>query len=278
MKLTSWLAALAVTLQVLNTEAQTYTLTDGNSSVSLTPGSSIGMNNWTVDGQNQLNQQWFYYSVGNASVAAPISSLALATPVQPSGSLLNTTYTGTGFSLQAVYSLVGGALGSGVSDLGEQIKIQNTSAAPLTFHFFQYADFNIGGTANNTVVQLAHNIRGLFGEALVSSGNIAISENVDTGISPGANRGEAAIFNSTLGNLTTIPGYQLNNNTLAGPGHATWAFEWDATIGINGTLIISKDLNIQGVSVAPAPEPATWSMISIGLIGLGARRFLGRRK
>ncbi|MDB6063819.1 MAG: dystroglycan-type cadherin-like domain repeat protein, partial [Pedosphaera sp.] len=141
MKLSGWLFASAVALQVLNTEAQTYTLTDGNSSVSLTPGSSIGMNNWTVDGQNQLNQQWFYYSVGSASVAAPISSLALATPVQPSGSLLNTTYTGAGFSLQAVYSLVGGALGSGTSDLGEQIKIQNTSAAPLTFHFFQYADF-----------------------------------------------------------------------------------------------------------------------------------------
>ncbi|MDB6068025.1 MAG: hypothetical protein JWR26_4312, partial [Pedosphaera sp.] len=41
---------------------------------------------------------------------------------------------------------------------------------------------------------------------------------------------------------------------------------------------ISKDLNIQGVTVAPAPEPATWSLISIGLAGLGARRFLGRRK
>src|SRR5258708_2537364 len=213
MKLTSWLAALAVALQVLNTEAQTYTLTDGNSSVSLTPGSSIGMNNLTVDGQNQLNQQWFYYSIGNASVAAPISSLTLSSAVQPSGSLLNTTYTGTGFSLQAVYSLVGGALGSGVSDLGEQIKIQNTSAAPLTFHFFQYADFNIGGTANNTVVQLAHNIRGLFAEPLVSSGSIAISDNVDTDISPGANRGEAAIFNNTLANLTSMPGYQLNNNT-----------------------------------------------------------------
>jgi hypothetical protein len=278
MKLSGWLVALAALFQVLNTEAQTYTLTDGNSSVSLTPGSSIGMNNWSVDGQNQLNQQWFYYTLGNSSVAAPINTLALGTPVQPSASLLNTTYTGAGFSLQAVYSLVGGALGSGSSDLGEQIKIQNTSSSSLTFHFFQYADFNIGGSADSTVVQLGKNIRGLFGEALVSSGNIAISENVDAGISPGANHGEAAIFNSTLGNLTTVAGYTLNDNVLAGPGHATWAFEWDATIGVNGTLIISKDLNIQGVTITPAPEPATWAMVSLGLVGFGVRRFLGRRK
>src|SRR3954465_2759411 len=135
MKLSGWLLSVAVALVVLNTKAQTFHLTDGNSSVSLTPGSSVGMNNWTVDGQNQLNQQWFYFSVGNSSLAAPISSLTLSPVAQPSASILNTSYTGTGFSLQAVYSLVGGALGSGVSDLGEQIKIQNTSAAPLTFHF-----------------------------------------------------------------------------------------------------------------------------------------------
>ena len=82
MKYISWLAALTVALQVLNTEAQTYTLTDGNSSVSLTPGSAIGMNNWTVDGQNQLNQQWFYYSVGNASIAAA-RAIATAWPRLP---------------------------------------------------------------------------------------------------------------------------------------------------------------------------------------------------
>jgi hypothetical protein len=62
--------------------------------------------------------------------------------------------------------------------------------------------------------------------------------------------------------------------TGSGPGNTTWALQWTNGIAANGTLIISKDLNIAGV-----PEPATWSLISLGLVACGlGRRYCSRRK
>jgi hypothetical protein len=196
---------------------------------------------------------------------------------QPAAGVLTTTYANSLFSLQIVYSLVGGAAGSGTADIGEQIKIQNLTGSALNFHFYQYADFNVGGTADNSVAMLGKNLKGLFNEARVTSGSMSIAEEVDSVISPGANRGEANIFDSTINNLNGTPNYLLNNSTNAGPGHATWAFEWDPVIAAGGTFIISKDLHIDGVS--PVPEPPAWSLVSIGLIAFGAlQRYRSRRK
>jgi hypothetical protein len=270
---------LLLLAQVSRVEAQTETMTDGNSTVTLNlTGPSAGMNDWTVDGQNQLSDQWFYYRVGNTGTAASVGSLPLlSTPVQPTPSSLTTTYISAGqFSLQVVYSLVGGAPGSGTADLSEQIKIQNLTSAPLAFNFFQYANFQLGGpsAAGNQTVQLETNRKGLYNEALVGSGNIALTENVDSAISPGANNGEAGVVPNTLNSITGTNGYNLNNVRTSGPGNTTWALQWTNNIAANGTLIISKDLNIAGV-----PEPAPWALISLGLVACGVgRRFYGRRQ
>ncbi len=99
------------------------------------------------------------------------------------------------FSLQVVYSLVGGANGSGTADLTEQIKIQNRPCA-LAFNFFQYANFQLGGPgqrqqpggATRDQPQVAGD-----NEALVTTGNIALTENVDSAISPEQQRGSGLV-------------------------------------------------------------------------------------
>lgn len=267
-------ALFTLAFQVLNTQAQVQNMTNGNSVISIdTSSPAAGMNSWTVDGQNQLNQQWFYYSLGSGATAQGIQTLGSPSVAPRTDfSTLDTTYANSGLSVRAVYTLSGGAFGSGNSGLVEQLTIQNLSASAVTLHFFQYADFSMG--ANNNNVQLARNLAG-FNEAVVSSPNASVLETVDTGLSPRATHGEAAMFNSTLNSITSTPGYVLNDNMTAGPGHSTWAFEWDATLAANnGTLIISKTLSIQN-----APEPATWALISVGLAGFGfMRRFSGRAK
>jgi hypothetical protein len=160
--------------------------------------------------------------------------------------------------------LLGGANGSGGSDIGEQIKIKNLTASPLTFHFFQYTDFDLNGDFAGDTVELGKNLMNQFNQALQTKGNIHFA---DTVISPGASHGQAGIgqtiFNSLIDNSpTTLTDY-------AGPitGDATWAFEWDPTIAAGGSFNISIDKNQYSV-----PEPSTWSLIPMGLMAFGMMR------
>lgn len=274
----SWLTVLLLIVQVSSVRAQVTNLISNNSSITLNlTGPTAGMNNWTVDGQNQLSDQWFYYRIGSSGTASSVGSLTLTSVSQPTASSLDTIYTSPGvFSMQIAYSLVGGAPGSGTSDLSEQITVQNLSGSTLPFNFFQYANFQLGGPANvnNQVVQLFTNRKGLYNEALVTSGNLMLTENVDSAISPGANNGEADVVPNTLNNITGTPGYNLDDVPNSGPGNTTWALQWTNGIAPNGTLVINKDLSISGV-----PEPATWTLLSLGLVACGAgRRLVSRRK
>lgn len=254
-----------------------YTLTSGNSAVSVDLGSQAGMYNWTVDGQNQLNQQWFWYRTANSGPAASIDTIGTPTANLLSPNILNTMYANSQFSVNVLYSLIGGGLGSGASDLSEQISIQNLTRSTLTFDFFQYADFNLGGTPNNDTGQLDPNGKKYSGVIQYNSPGCMVSENVDTAVSQSANYGQIGTGSgaaSTILNLLKSSGFtHLNdqNNTPPGGGNVNWGLEWDANIAPGGTLIISKDLNIVGV--VPVPEPAAWSFVLMGLLSYGLCRY-----
>lgn len=266
------LALFALAFQISHAEAQIFTLSDGNSSTQIAPNSQTGMFNWLVENQNQLNQQWFWYRIGNSGPQYSIDSISTASVTQPTASSLNVTYANTQFSLNTVYQLSGGAPGSGVANLNETITINNlSSSSTLPINFFEYANFQLGGL-NNQNVYLTQDPNGRFSDALVTTGSIQATENVDTGTAPTANFGEAALYNSTLANLNGTPGYTLNNNTNAGVGEPTWALEWTNSIAANGSFQISKVLSIEG-----APEPAVWSLITMGLIAVGiTKRRMGQ--
>ena len=256
--------------------SQTETLTDGNSSVTLNlTGSASGMNSWTVDGQNQLSDQWFYYRLGSSGTATSMGALTLSSFSQPAPGFLTTTYSSSHFSMQVVYSLVVGGTGSGTSSLSEQIKIQNLTSAPLAFNFFQYANFQLGGSSaqNNQMAQLGTGCAGLYNEASITSGNGASPEYIDIAINPGANNGEAGLAPDTLNNITGVNGYNLNNVTGAGLGDTAFGLQWTNSIAARGTMIISEGMDISGVTnVSNVPEPATWSLAVLGLAVFVARR------
>lgn len=249
--------------------ATTYVLTNQNSEVTIFAGDSFGMGEWGVDGQKQLNQQQFWYRNGSSSRERVISSLNLISANQPADNLLDVVYGNSSFSIEINYILSGGLLGSGSSTIGEQIKITNLSNDPLDFHFFQYVDFDLGGSDAGDTLVLNQNLMGLFDSAYQTKGNFYFADEI---ISPGANRGQV---NEQTAGLVLL--HSLNDNApttlnnFAGPvtGDAAWALQWDVNIPVGGhfQIAISKS-----AYVTPIPEPTSLGLLTLGGVLLAFSR------
>ena len=255
--------ALALQAMVFQSRAQ-YTLTDGNSQAQIDPSTQLGTYSWTVDGQDQLYQQWFWYRVGTVNPESSIDTISTPTVSSTAANNLTTTYANNSFSIKVLYTLQGGAAGSGVADMSEQITINNTSGASLNFHFFQYVDFDLAGDPPNDTVQLGKNLSGLFNEARQTDGLRALSETVDT---PGANHAEANVYPNTLNKLNDgAPTVLSDNAGPVGPDNVTWAFQWDINLTASGTgssFVIGKQKHLD---VGQVPEPSALAIIALGLI------------
>src|SRR5262245_10126084 len=254
-------------LQTFPLAAHVFTLNNDNSSVTISDPTDEGMKEWLVDGQGQLYQQWFWLRVGNSGPEQPLNTIPILSEIQANPNTLVSTFGNSMFQVETAYTLLGGAPGSGSSEIIEQIKIRNLTGSLLDFHFFQYTDFDVNGTYANDTVQLSKNIFGLFDSAIQSEGNIHFA---DTVISPGANHGEAGLWPTILNKLTD--GNPTTLSDFPGPltGDSTWAFQWDQGIAPYDVFSISVDKKIFISNLIP--EPTTFSLVVLGLIGFGARR------
>jgi hypothetical protein len=248
--------------------AQPVTLTDAGSSATIDLLSGAGMNNWSVLGQNQLMQQWFWYRTDNG-VAQPINTIGGLTYNLYNNNEVDAIYQNSQLSIEIDYLLSGGGVGSGNADMTETITAKNLSGGPLNLNFYEYSYFDLLQSGNNNVTIFGSPGSGYY-HVQQSSGSTAIQEAIT---SPNANYAEAANFNQTLNELNTQSGLMLNNNTTAGPGNVTWAFQWDQTIAAGDQLDIFKDKTL---SIAEVPEPSTVAIIALGAgaLGLALRRKL----
>jgi hypothetical protein len=230
-------------------------LTDQNAVLNVVTNSSAGMNSWTIDGQNVLAQQWFWYRVGNVGGQSSLDTLpSTITLVDPAD--LAASYTGSTFVVTLTLSLNGSTPGSGNSDLGIQIKIQNTSTNSLNFHLFEYSNFTLGGSPGDNVTFPNSN-------TVAQTGALGtLQEAVATGLSGflAPMHHEANLFPVTLGKLTGGTPVTLDDTNSAGPGDVTWAFEWDANLNVGRTTQISKDINVL------IPEPSTWTLVALATL------------
>ena len=254
-------------------------LQDGNSTVSIDVDSQHGLFDWTTDGVNiaptfggGINdyRQRFWYRVGNnpeASIDNLTRGLTGTTDANfdgnPDTAIVN--YAGApGFNIQLKITLQGGAIGSGKSDIGEQISLVNTSLTAITMSFFQYGDFQltppfVGG----------EQVSFINSNAVLETGSLGgVQETVHT---PVASHQEAEPFPVTITKLNDGVPSTLADNSGAGPGDITWAYQWDVTINPGASFLISKDM------LVVIPEPGTWSLVGMaatlfGLFGMRRRQ------
>jgi hypothetical protein len=252
------ISALALHLGTTLVQAQIFNLSDNNATANIDVGSSAGMYNWTVQGQDQLFQQWFWYRVGNTGPEAPINTISPALAVANNGTRgLSTTYSQAQFSVRVEYLLTGGLLGGTKSTIGETITINNLSASTLDFHFFQYSDFDLGGSPGGDGVVIGKNLfTGLYNTANQVHPLVTFHESV---ISPGANHAEVGFFPTTLNKLNDLNTDTLNDATgLTGPGDVNWAFQWDLSIAPGASAIINKSKYVELTAI---PEPTTITLL-----------------
>lgn len=263
------LLAISLAIQSFSTNAQIHTISDGNASADINVGAQPGMFNWSIAGQDQLNQQWFWYRTGVGPEASidTISAAAVTTYNGTRG--LQTTYGNAQFSVRIDYLISGGLLAGTKSIIAEEITINNLSGAPLPFHLFQYSDFNLGGIpgGDNVVVGAPNFLTGKYNVVDQFKPGVALQEAV---VTPGADRAEVSIIPGTLNKLNDGNVDILNNVTgPVGPGNVTWAFQWDFLIAPSGTEVISKNKYIQLNAI---PEPTSLALLAVGSLLMAARK------
>lgn len=259
-----WLVLMFVAGWVPGAGAAVFTIADDNSVAVVDSAGGIGMRDWRIDGVDHLQQQWFWYRVGQTGPESPIDAL----PLERAG-VSDTDFDGTPETLylrygtpqlrvEVTFLLTGGAAGSGISDIAESIALTNLGTAPLDIHFYQYCNLHLNGSPENDAVQILTGNR-----AVQAFGARTASETVHT---PAASHCQVSLAPATLASLQDgLPTTLSDASGPLGPGDLSWAFQWDTTIAPGKNYLISKDKQI-------VPEPATVSLLALGAAAIRRRK------
>lgn len=239
---------MAAVASVAPSNATIFPLIDGDSSVMINDATGSGSAyNWTVGGVNHLNSQWLYYRIGTSGPEAAIDTISGPSSVLNDPKTLTTTYANSLLSVQVRFLLADSA-NPGQSSFNQEVTINNLSLSPMVLNFFQYSDYNLGGDATDSSVNVTA-IGGKYRKAVQVDGAYTLTEIVNP--TPGATiRTETALFNQTLTSLTDGSTTTLNNDSSEALGNLTYAFQWTYTVAAGGSVQISK---LQEITVVPEP-------------------------
>jgi hypothetical protein len=257
------LVSAAVIAIGLNAKAAPIPLTEGNSTFVVDPMSQAGASFWSIGGNNQLNQQFFWYNVGGGLQHSIEYGATTITPTTIGTDKLSVKYNYGGlFTIDVHYNL--NSIGGNAAQLEQSVGITNLTAGTLSLNFFQYNNFDLAGSAG-------------FDDVLIENSGASQNEGVfaitEAGIDPLALYFEG---NTTGGTSSTL--YRLNNtpdlnlnNTGAASGDVTWAFQWQFDLsGLNNGVEILKGQNL---AITLIPEPTS---LSLALATLAVARLLKR--
>jgi hypothetical protein len=257
--------AILLAASAITSQAQSYSLSARNTSLNINvAGASPGLTNWQVNGVNQLNQQWYYYSVGSGPVNSIDTIGTFSSQYQNFGNtpFLNQTYSNSTIFVTTDYTLQSQPLGAPSAKLSTLIGLQNLSGTTQTFHFYIYSDFWLNSIMGNQNVLLSSSQpyqatqTGSTGQLIATitgiSGGTADSVEEIAGLYDGLQFG--------LQNGNPAPNFSGGAHS-AGPGNVTFGYEVDATLA-SGTAISFTELE-------SVPEPSTMALIFSGMLVFG---------
>jgi len=242
-----------------------FVIEDSNSTATF---GADGQNSWVIDGVDHLYEQEFYFRRSGFNDEVNVNSLFLlgqaVSDTNPftddRDDVFSSLYSdGNGLEFETTFTLRGANQGSSSASLTELISITNTNTTneAITFSFFQYVDFDLGGDFSDDSGEIVDG-----NTAHQSDDDFAISEVVVT----------PAPFAFQMGDSPDISALWDNGSidTLNGDdsyqGDVAWAFQWDITLQAGDSFLISKNKTV-------VPTPGSFALIGLaGLITARRRR------
>jgi hypothetical protein len=167
-----------------------------------------------------------------------------------SGGVMNTTYTGAGYTVGLEVTLTGGSAHSGTATMAEILTFNNTSDATETAHLYDYADFAVNGLTNNQLT--------LSGTPVNTADTIGTGgTDANVSVTGNPNHYQVGTGSTILNELNSGSAVTLSDGSV-GPitGNANFAMEWDPTVDAGGTFQISIDKTITNGAQPLVPLPS----------------------
>ncbi|MCC7435444.1 MAG: PEP-CTERM sorting domain-containing protein [Methanoregulaceae archaeon] len=270
MKRNLFVFALLATSSVVFGQA---VITDGTSSFGWTAASALsgaanrtgtgggGSNLYSAFGSpDQSFQEWWWYRVNGVNNREFALSTQANAPVVNGNSMTLSYREPEGFTSTLVYTINNVA---GVARVTGTNFIKNEGNSALDFSFFNYLDYDMGGTAGGDSASMlsgnpALRMRITDATALINAEYRALD----------ADAYQIGAFATVRGLLTDADIDNFNNSGLPfGPGDFTGGVQWNFTLdpGQEIALQTTRTLN-------PVPEPATLAALAMGAAALIRRR------
>ena len=208
-------------------------------------------------------ESWWFYRVSGGSRESAFANPDIELYSGSVGQLAWNDPAATGqFSAALSFEVID--TGANRGNLFQNLRITNTTAAPLTIDIFHYSDLDLGGTAGNDRAALGSNPDGL---------QINLSDTTQTApiVGYGANAYRVSQYAQILADLTDTgvdnfanTGLPLNNRDI------TVGFQWTVTIGVGEyrdfLTQFGSNAPLLDPSVTVVPEPGTAILMGLGLL------------
>jgi hypothetical protein len=257
---------------------QIVTLTDNDSQAQIAVNDPAGVVTWGfLDAQNhylaRLDQQSFYYRIGDLGGETPLSSLGPADIVATPNTLL-ASYSSPRLTIQASYQLSGGPTapsfydGKFNADLAEVLSISNSSPAQIQLHLFQYTHAVLSTLPRMDTATVAIHSP-LSAVATQTAPDSSILETVSGPVS----HGQAGLASELLALFHDGLPTTLSDNTNAVDGDVAVALEWDLTLapGASSNVPVDNHTLIEWIPEPSAPALLLTATCAVGLRALRPR-------